>query len=407
MENEKNDLQEIKIKYVNKTDPAKEKPEYYSIAEAVKKGMIKYKKQIQELITHGDAEGDYETIQEEGYHVLNDNIYFVKRFPDADIKESEIEIKLKQDDVIQFDKKGNLNKIIFKELSGHQASLNGDQVDLDTYTLYCNQEHQECKDKKYIELNTKDIIETQIDGKQLFFTNEIIVDKNNGKIVGGYLCSNAQNKNYDYWNIPYPAFSCDINGNKLDIERGSRCFVLTKDGKVVNIEVECNEDNCAKIKYNGKEMFIPKKGARRLEITKIDNSVFWDKEKSSGVNFRFCGNYPISDKDIDEKYANTDILNCKIGDKKLREEDRFDITYYNNNCVLAKNDNALCLFEDPNNGKYQLTKTYHSPELEYKSLKDKSMQNYFDKINNTKIKNKLTEEKNLSKTKNDSDEHKK
>ena len=338
---EKEDRDEIKIAYNGKQ---------YTLDEAVSNGLMKsyYKREMIELKT--DEERDYDlamkqaTRPPEMYRVLRDGVSFIKGKCQIQLKKrDEIHFKVSWSYLHSLHYFGNIEKlhdIKLKDRTQNRTVIVNDKMinlNLDTIS-YINFDK---KHQAYIELPISGVIETKTqNGQSLFLTKTIIVDKETGNIVKGYLC---EKNNKDI----FPSdFSCEMNGNRIDIkDQKSNGIVMIKDGKIAQIMLGIYQGEKPKITYNGKEIFFPDSDGS-IQIAKIDDSILDDGKKHSGVNFYFKALDPktiISKTDIDgKKYINGgDILNYTRDDtgKKLRQDKEFDITYYDDGTVLSKSGN--------------------------------------------------------------------
>lgn len=368
MEEEKNNLNidEMKIEYNGKI---------YSFLDAVKNNIICYQYEDKELRRYGESEYDvaYITKQDAGYRILPNNVSLI-------IGESKF--VLNKNDFIKLDKADN-----FIGLESYPSIIgtinNSKKINIQNLNI------TEIKDKKYIAVGTDDIVEATLDNQHLYLTKKIIVDIDSGKIVGGYMCSENNTKEL-------PEFSCNINGNNMVVKDGENQFIFTENDKVDFIQIHNDEDKPVNIKYNGKEIFIPKENEDlTIKITKIDDTVFFNNKKSSGVNFFFKQYRPqLIKTDIDDKYANAGILNLQINNKKLKDQKYIDYTIYNNNLSFIKHDldNFIYTVNNPNNSnKYQLVNRYILPETKrYKNkwlyscnLEDEDLLDYIN-INNSR-----------------------
>lgn len=376
-----NDFDKITVEYRGKT---------YTFKQAIQSGIITHRAEERELITSGDAEGDYE-ITPEHYRVNCNDITIVN---------GGLKFVLKAQDKVVFDSKNNLKEILIDYIKGQQAIVDGKPINIWCSTIYCQDNHDTLGENKCISFYTYDIVETKINGEDMFLTNNISVDSSTGHIIGGSLCTENDNKKC-------PDFSCYINNNKLDIEKCSRCDVLMKNGEIISLDVNsCKNDKLnTQIKYNGQKVFLPK-GRSEIEITKLDNLIdFRNKKKISGINFNISTrNKKLSETDIGNDYVNANVLNYQFEKGKMREEDECDYILCDNGYTMAKylEDNNIYIL----NNRGQCVLRYELPvnfRYVYR-LKSKNIQKCFSTTQSCSMKNTSVNQNDLSKNSQKSDE---
>ncbi|MBQ7552397.1 MAG: hypothetical protein IJT15_03030 [Rickettsiales bacterium] len=379
IDKQKTDMDKIKIEYKGKV---------YSFQEAIDDNIITYQTEQKRLVTHGDAMGDCEITKYGGFRVNYDNVSLIY---------DECKMTLGCKDVIQFNIENDLDQIRC-ESHDHMVTIGDKNIKTDNSSIYfIRQTNTGSNDKTYIHFITNNIVETQIDGQTLFLTDAIHVDSATGQMTRGRLCS-------EYDNEKCPDFSCNINGNKLEINGVDKCDIEIQDNQITWININCRDQDYEKqipdVKYNEREVFFPKHGC--MYISKIDDTIFYNKKKASGVNFSlYCMDDNISKDDIDNKYINAGILNLNIGGKKFKDTCGFDYTIYENGYMLAKHcdDDAYLAQKIDNDNTYEVIFRYSVPDdIKYcYNLCDKKVLDFVNNFNIPRINNQPVDGKNLSK----------